>query len=388
MKIAVIATHPIQYQVPLWAELSALPGVKVSVYYASKHGLDEGHDPLYGKSFSWNIPLLDGYDYKFLKSRKIPILPDPTANLFPTGLIKELKKNPADVLLVHGYMNGAFLAAFLASKKLRIPIYMRSDSHLVGRDLDCIKERVKKLTLPILLRNISGFFAIGEWNKQYWLHYGVPANRIKTTLFSIDNDRFRNTLENGISKVANLKDKCGLVGKKRIFVYCGNLQKHKGIDLLLKAFAKVRSQENEVGLLIIGDGPERHLVENKTVEKDGLCWVGFVNQNELPYYLAVGDLFVLPSRTEPWGLVVNEALASGLPCIVSSIAGCSVDLIVKSGGGSVFNAGKESELADTMTRALDDNIFNSWCMQAGGALQQANPKQNAKDIVEWLRASR
>ena len=119
LKLAVVVTHPIQYQVPVWKKLTEMDELSIKVFYASKHGVEESHDPLYGKSFAWDVPLLEGYNYEFLDSMKIPFLPAPLANLFPIKLFNKLKQDKFDAILIHGYMNGSALAGYFFGLMLR-----------------------------------------------------------------------------------------------------------------------------------------------------------------------------------------------------------------------------------------------------------------------------
>lgn len=383
-KLAIIATHPIQYQAPLWKKLAQSSLLKLKVFYANNHGSVESYDPLYGKSFTWDVPLLEGYEYEFLRSIKIPGLPGPTACYFPLGLQRRLIDGSYDAILIHGYMNGAAWAGYLAARKLEIPVFIRGDSHLIKRNLDSIRAKFKKFILGRFLRHINGCLAIGEWNRQYWQYYGMPEVNIHTTLFSVDNDRFIASTKNNKDKVKGLRDSWNAKTGETVFIFSGNILHHKGIDILINAFLLLQKKRKDIHLVIIGEGSEKERLQLLAANNIQIHWTGFINQSDMPAYLNAADVFVLPSRYEPWGLVVNEALASGLPCLVSSVVGAGPDMVATAKTGLVFSEGNIDDLAIKMQKACDLKIRTLWKANIPLILNKASYDQNVHTIEHCL----
>lgn len=388
IKLAIVATHPIQYQAPLWRKLATSQKLLVKVFYASAHGGENSYDKLYEKSFSWDIPLLDGYDFEFLKTIKIMGLPGPVACYYPLGLKKKLDEGKFDAVLIHGYMSGAAWAGYLAGHQLGLPVFIRGDSHLVGRKLNGVRAKMKSLLLGRFLSGISGCIAIGSWNREYWTYYGSLENSICTALFAVDNDRFSDTAKNSKEEVAALRSSWGVQFGDTVFAFSGNLQPHKGVDILIKAFNILRKKRKDVHLVIIGEGPKKDELKENAGVTESIHWMGFVNQSKMPVYLAATDMFVLPSYMEPWGLVVNEAMACGLPCIVSDAVGAGPDLIAEGETGEIVPVGAPRLLAEVMEKACEPSVRKRWKANIPRILKEASYDENVKIIADFINSKR
>ena len=383
-KLAIIATHPIQYQTPFWRMLAQSPILRVKVFYADAHGSTETFDPLYGKTFAWDIPMLEGYDHEFLRHVRIPGLPGPTAWYYPLGLEKKLADGGFDAVLIHGYMNGAAWAGYKAARRLDLPILLRGESHLIARQEGRLHSRLKVVLLRRFLRHISCCLAIGKWNREYWRHYQVPTERILTSLYSIDNERFSVSAKMGKAESIELRKGWRASRADTVFCFSGNLQLHKGIDVLIRAFLQLRTRRKNVHLVIIGEGPEKNHLQEISLDTNAIHWLGFVNQSVMPIYLAAVDTFVLPSYKEPWGLVVNEAMACGIPCIVSDAVGAGPDLITEPDTGLVFPAGDIGALVVSMEQACDINTRQLWKANIPKILRVASYDNNLATISQCI----
>jgi glycosyltransferase involved in cell wall biosynthesis len=145
---------------------------------------------------------------------------------------------------------------------------------------------------------------------------------------AVDNAFFATQAENTRSQAAEFREKLGLPARFILFV--GRLVPEKGVFDLLDAYAKLeRGQRSEVGLVFAGEGVSRKdLAERARRISPGIvCFQGFAQRENLAGLYALAENLVLPTHSDPWGLVVNEAMACGLPIIVSSVAGCSADLV-------------------------------------------------------------
>lgn len=381
-RLAVVATHPIQYQAPLWRALAQSGVVKLKVFYAGDHGVNERVDPLYGQAFAWDIPLLGGYDYEFVRSVEVPGLPK-LSNRYPTGLCHRLKAGRYEAVLINGYMNAAAWAGYRTARKLNIPILLRGDSHLYGRRTS-VSTAVKKPLLRRFLSGVSFCLAIGEWNRRYWKYFGMSSQQIRTTIMAIDNARFRVAASENRERSSQLRAEWGVGAGDTVFIFVGNFGHHKGIDVLVEAFLDLRRSRDAVHLVLIGAGPLDRELRSRTARTSAVHWPGFINQADLPVYLGAADVFVLPSRFEPWGLVVNEAMACGLPAIVSDAVGAGPDLISGPDAGQVVPAGDAAALVAAMERSCDPMMRGRWREKIAPILDRASFEHNVQTIVECL----
>jgi glycosyltransferase involved in cell wall biosynthesis len=185
----------------------------------------------------------------------------------------------------------------------------------------------------------------------------MPQDRIWERYDVIDNDYFIGRSRDILDKVAGHRKRFAL--PERYFVSVGRFSEEKNLTRLLQAYRRYRDAEPDGwDLVIVGDGPQREelLGVARSLNLDDVIWPGFVQINELPIYYALSDGFVLPSVSEPWGLVVNEAMACGLPVLVSDRCGSAPDLVVEGKNGYTFDPYSVDAIADRMLRlaSLDE----------------------------------
>lgn len=134
------------------------------------------------------------------------------------------------------------------------------------------------------------------------------------------------------------------------FLYCGQLVERKGVDHLVAGFCQLAEENAEIRLTLVGDGPLRQPLTESIPEslRSRVIWVGFKEANELPVYFAQANVFILPSRHDGWGVVINQAVAAGMAVIASDAVGAAVDLVENDRNGLIFRSG---DLGD-LTRSL------------------------------------
>lgn len=384
MKIAAIATHPIQYQAPLWRNMAASRDIELTVFFASRHGVEPSRDPGFGETFAWDTPTTEGYAHEFLPAATLPFLKGPVSNQYPKGLTRRLRTGGFDAILVHGYATGAAWAGILAGWRLGLPILMQGDTHEHGRELPPLKKRLKRLVLKLLLRKIDGFRAIGTWNRDYWQSYGVLQEKITTSLYAVDNDFFQSQASQQADRISALRRKWGAGPHDVVFLFCAKLITVKAPENLLDAFSLLG--EPKARLVFVGTGAleQKLKARHEQLRVPHVYWEGFVNQSALPAYYAAADVLVLPSRFEPWGLVVNEAMACGTPCIVSDVVGAGPDLVDGKGTGLIFHHDQPLALAEAMRIAMDPEVRKEWRRNIPQVLSPARLDQNARDIQALL----
>ncbi|HEX6879639.1 MAG TPA: glycosyltransferase family 4 protein, partial [Terriglobales bacterium] len=143
----------------------------------------------------------------------------------------------------------------------------------------------------------------------------------------------------------------GIPNEQVLFVFVGRLIDQKGMDTLLEAFRLAAADVPQMGIAFVGDGPERRTVEEAAREYPGRIWVaGREGSIGVVSWLRSSDAFVLPSRDEHWGLVVNEAMVCGLPVVVSDACGCVDDLVFSGRNGFSFPVDDSRRLAEIIVQ--------------------------------------
>jgi glycosyltransferase involved in cell wall biosynthesis len=367
-RLAILTSHPIQYQAPLFRHLAARPGLDLTVFFCSDFGLKPYDDPGFGTRFRWDVPLLGGYRHEFLRNRS----PVPRAGTFwgalNPGIRDRLRAGRFDALVVHGWALATNWLALRASRRLDLPVFLRGESNGLSEPLG-FRRLVKRNVLTRLFRATAGFLAIGSLNRGFYESYGVDPNRIFHAPYSVDNAFFRDHADALAPERAALRSRESIPEGATVFLFCGKLSPVKRPLDVLEAFARL----NDVGgchLVYAGDGMLRGEVERRSREL-GLGNVrvtGFLNQSELPRYYAMADALVLPSGLEPWGLVVNEAMNFGLPLIVSDRVGSAPDLVRRGENGHVFPAGDVPALSEAMRAVAGDGAVRTGMGEASRRL--------------------
>jgi glycosyltransferase involved in cell wall biosynthesis len=244
----------------------------------------------------------------------------------------------------------------MAAKSVRMPVMMRGETHL-GLPTSGTKAVVRRPIMRALYRRCNRLLAIGSANAAYYRAMGVPENKIVRVPYSVDNDRFMQSVNLTADQKAQIRRRYHVPTDRPCVLYAGKFTERKRPADLLVACRKVQSRTDApFSVIMAGSGEleqelrslcREHLLTN-------VIFTGFINQSELPGLYAASDLFVLPSQDEPWGLAVNEAMCAGLPIIVSREVGCAADLVEDGVNGFTPEAGDIEGLTGALTRLIGD----------------------------------
>jgi glycosyltransferase involved in cell wall biosynthesis len=338
-RLGVIAYHPIQYHAPLHQRLAKRANVQLDVLFLSDMAINPVVDPGFGLPIAWDIDLLSGYKHSFLVTGA-----EPTSLVRRIwGLVCWLPSH--DVIVVNGYNSRWMLLTMTLCRLLGIPYLLRASSHVQGRSTG-IRRHLRKVGTRLVIAGSAGGLVMGKLNEEFY-----RQNHVRSITFapnSVDDERFGRPPEIDRSEVLN---RLSLPTDRPVIMFSGKLiPRKRPLDLA----AAVKLLPFDVTTVFVGDGPLSTSVKAALIPGYGAV-TGFINQSELPSYYHAADIFVLPSESEPWGLVVNEAMACGTLPVVSDQVGCAPDLAA--GVGEIFPFGNVQELADALSRAvkrLDD----------------------------------
>ena len=368
--LAILTTHPIQYQVPLWREL-VRRGVPLEVWYLSDHGHRMALDREFGQEFSWDIEMLGGYSHRLLETH--PTNPD--IGTFRGARIGSLlslfRSRRITALMINGWIPQAYWQAAFQAHREKIPVLLRGETNDL-RKVMLLKNIAKRCLLKSLFRRISVFLTVGVANRRFYSMYGIPENKMVPAPYCVDNNRFSEAAKALRPDRGELRARWGIPNESTCFLFCGKLIEKKRVQDLIQAFEMLVTKDNEyrlrvpIHLLIVGDGALREMIQAKAdclrdrVGRTCVTLTGFLNQSEMPKAYAAADCLVLPSDAgETWGLVVNEAMASGLPAIVSDQVGCAADLIEPTITGDIFPMSDCEKLATIMVKWVDTSRCHS-----------------------------
>jgi glycosyltransferase involved in cell wall biosynthesis len=349
-KVAIIATHPIQYQIPWFIELAKHDRISLKVYYALIPDQNlQGTG--FGVPFKWDLPMFEGYEWEALpNSSESPRLRG-FFNSSTPAVYSIFKKERPDVVIITGWQALPLLQALWACMRLRIPRLVRGDSN-------ALKKRTwwVKIVHRLLLARFDAFLPVGGANRKFYMENGITAERIFSCPHFVDNQRFRSQCQQVSGERDKIRAGWGIKPDDSCFLYVGKLEPKKRIMDLLQALDSVKTVHN-IKLLIVGAGEIMDEAKRYTEEKNlPVSFAGFMNQTEITRAYAAGDCLVLPSDYgETWGLVVNEAMACGLPAIVSDRVGCGPDLVEDGITGFIFPFGDINALADRMLKVTNDS---------------------------------
>lgn len=343
--LAILTTHPIQYQVPLWQALTRDGGIPFEVWYFSSHSVAVSHDQGFGRSFAWDIDLLSGYPHSFLE-----VPQGATPNSFwhcraRESLSDRIRSRGAKAVWIQGWQVAGYWQAVWAAKQVGAEVWLRGESNDLAPTL-LWKRPIKAAALEHLFKRIDHFLCIGTANRRLYEKFKVNKDRLHLAPYAVDNARFADQAAQIRSQRRKIRAEWGIEEDAFCVLFCGKfIAKKRPLDLVKAAQASAEDRKRRnLHLLFVGSGElgaelraqcttvfDAESANLSPATKDSslprASFAGFLNQTEISKAYVAADCLALPSDFgETWGLVVNEAMASGLPCVISDRCGCSADL--------------------------------------------------------------
>lgn len=387
-KICFLQSHPIQYHSPLYDKLEQNELVDFKMYYCSDYGLSQDgkrYHPEFGELPNWDTDLVNGHTYEILKNHAFKKgIFNGFFGLMNFGIYSRLKNDRPDVLVINGWNYFVMIWAVFCCKLLKIKVYARGDNSIDGDEL------LPKWKLKIKHFFYGNFFFplytkigyVGEKNKQFFESYSINENQLLHLPHAIDNKRFREYFNQNKVNEMIIRDTLEIPLKFNI-IFIGRLHPEKRILDLIHA---VGESSIDMHLTIVGDGKIKNEIKEAITayNQDRFKIVGFKNQEELLSYYITGDLLVLPSQLETWGLVVNEAMNFNLPIILSDKVGCAQDLCLQE-NGLVYKVGDVNNLRSHIDfLAKNPNIAKAMGVKSGEIIKQYSYTVIIKNLIQSL----
>ena len=383
-RVLAIASHAVQYAAPVFRLMAQHAGLDFHVAYCSLRGAEAGHDPEFGRSVKWDLPLLDGYAWTHVPNRGSGS--ESFFGLYNPGLWKLIREGRFDAVLCYtGYVRASFWISYFAAKLSRTAFLFGTDSTgLTPRDGRTWKRVFKRLAWPWLFRLADQVIVPSSATRDLILSLGIPGDRITLTPYVVDNEWWLE--QSAAVDRAAVRASWGAAPEDLVVLFCAKLQPWKRPFDALRAFAK--SDRPRARLVFAGDGP---LYAQLAAEASALGiasrvrFLGFVNQTQLPAIYTSADVMVLPSEYEPFAVVVNEAMCCGCPVIVSDRVGAAQDLIAPICPEFIFPCGDIDALAALLAGIPGDRPLLRRVREFGLAhLQTWTPQRNVAATVDAI----
>lgn len=348
-----IETHPIQYHAPVYRALEEKFCVPVTAIYESDLGVASYRDAEFGSSFSWDTDLLEGYHSVFLSRSANGV---PRGLTSARGLAKALNEADASAILLAGYSPTFHQKAFYYAWRSGLPILFRGETTDHARTRGPLKAWARKSALQWLYGQCTRLLYVGRRSHEHFRSLGCPEEKLIFAPYCVDTAAFQCGDEPRAKLRWGMRQELQIKESETVLLFSGKLSARKGPDLLLKALKALdRELRERMVVLFVGSGAMEETLKTLATTSPLVRthFAGFQNQTHLSPYYHAADLLVLPSRhSETWGLVVNEALHHGVPCVVSEAVGCAPDLVEPGSTGEISETGSAESLAAALKRAF------------------------------------
>lgn len=337
MRVAWVGVEPTPYHLPLLRRLAAEPRLDLHLFFCARQVNQQWS--LEADYASLTDTARSGPSYCF------------RGLYYNPAILRALRREPWDAVVLGGYAQWTMRAALAVALARRIPFLILSDNQLL-RPRPRLKTALKRALLFPMLRRCGAAVGVGRLAKEYWEWVGVPPQRVFTVPYCSHLDQFRLSERTRRELRDHARRELGLSGDRLVGLYVGRLAKVKGVDQLLSGLAGMQEHERPE-IVIAGDGPERSAWQRLAARRSlPVRFLGARQNAELPPLYAAADFFVLPSRDEPWGIVVSEAMAAGLPVVLSSQVGAAYDLLDGESNGFLVRHSGAAAWTDALRRCL------------------------------------
>ncbi|MEO0454670.1 MAG: glycosyltransferase family 4 protein [Verrucomicrobiota bacterium] len=345
MKLAIIASHPIQYYAPWFARV-ACEIEELKVFYLWERDGNQAHDTKFGREVIWDVPLLTGYDYQFISNSSSQPGTSSFRGLQNPSLFDEVSAFDPDAVLFTTLFYESPLKLLFKLSSMKKPILFRGDSHAL------VSPPRYRWLKKMIYSKLTALLAVGEANRNFYRGLGVPEEKIYFAPHAINAERFHKLSADEEVWVEEKKSELGIQDGDIVFLFVGKLEEKKRPDWLAQCFSEWNQPKAK--LIFIGEGDLSGTIDSYVKKDTRILRLPFMNQSRMPAVYRLGHCLILPSSgpSETWGLCVNEAMVSGLPALISSHVGSGPDLIDEGKTGWIFEAENGAALLGCLDAAF------------------------------------
>lgn len=342
-KLVIVTEIIAPYRIPVLNALAQRPELDLEVVFLSENDPTLRQWKVYKDEIKFRYHVLPSWRQRLGRY----------SLLINRGVHSTLNRIKPDVVLCGGYNYLASWAVAHWARVHRVPLLLWSESTAWDQRRGY---RLVEFLKGRFLKRCAAFVVPGRSSLNYLTELGISEQRIFTAPNAVDTGLFSKLADAARADELQIRARHHL--PSRYFLYVGRLVRAKGVFELLEAYAQTDAGfRSNVGLVFVGGGSgERELIERTAKIAPGtIQFLGFVHREELPGVYALADGLIFPTHSDPWGLVVNEGMACGLPVIATSVAGCALDLVQDGWNGFVVPPCEASQLALAMARMAEDS---------------------------------
>lgn len=341
-----------------------------------------------GPAFEFNVYYTDqgdqgrGWDVRApvgVNETRLPTIASiPKYGKLNRGLMKMVRAN--DVLIIGGLEQASYLAAALLMRAFNKKVVLLFDG-FSPRRFEGEKSAVRWLK-RVTANLCHAYFANGRVGERYLKQLKTMPKACFNQYLSVSTQQVDSLTAHGFDR-REMRRRFDLPVEAKLVAFCGYLIERKRLDLLVAAIGRL-AEKTRPTLVVIGTGPLRETI-SLLARKLGVDarFVGFQNTVGLAQLYQSVDVLVLPSDDDPWGLVVNEAMAAGLPVIVSDACGCAEDLVVPNVNGFVFRSGDVDQLSQCLRQALSSDL-PAMGLESRRIIKQWTPAHSAQSLSKCI----
>ncbi len=361
------------YRIPVFNALAACDDIDLHVIFLSETDpiLRQWH--VYKDEIRFSYEVLPAWRYRWGKHNL----------LVNVGVTAALERQDPQAILCGGYNYVASWQAAWWAGRNKVPLLLWSES--TRHDLRRRWRMIERMKVCFARRCVA-FVSAGTSSHDYLAALGAPYERIFGAPNAVDVNFYATHGAKARSAAAEVRR--GYALPERYFLYAGRLIAEKGVFDLLAAYAKLEPHKrSEIGLVFAGDGASRlQLAKQAAAIHPGyVVLAGFVHREKLAELYALSDALVLPTHSDTWGLVVNEAMACGLPVIATDVAGCVPDLVEDGDNGFIVPARNVGALAGAMTRLSDLKTVARMGARSASRILAFTPEACAEGMAKAVR---
>lgn len=370
LKLALITEIIAPYRIPVFNAGAARPEIDLHVIFLSENDPSLRQWRVYKDEIKFHYSVLPSWRQRLGRYNL----------LVNQGVFSALNRFSPDAVLCGGYNYLASWEAALWAKAHGVPLLLWTESTALDQRAGHVPVEFMKARF---LRMCQACVVSGKSSFRYLQALGVAGEKIFTAPNAVDNDLFSKLAADARRDESHVRARRSL--PSRYFLYVGRLVKAKGVLELLDAYAQLDPEmRRQIGLVFVGDGAELEKMQEAAarIAPGTIQFSGFVHREELPEYYALADALIFPTHSDPWGLVVNEALACSLPVIISEVAGCAEDLVQDGWNGFVLPPSDPAQLAMAMARlAGDSGLRLTMASNSKGKIAAYSPAAWAEGVV-------
>lgn len=387
-RLFVVFTHPTQHHGPLWRKLSEQMNLELKVLYLSEENQISGDSFLGTSAQAWDVDLMSGYNYEYLKdlSGKVPTKRKKT--VLSPALIRQISPKQCDAVFMQSFVNYSYRLTALLCKLRGIPLIMQNDASMMS---DARYNRLRLIAMAVLyplMNNLADYWlSCGDHNEVHLRHYGVTDDKIVRGCHPVDGDRFEQTIAAFPEEIQQIRQQLAWDDDTILYGLMGKYIERKNPFEFIEAISQAHQRDPRIRGILFGGGELESAINQRIAELNGeVVNYGFVNQSKIPLYFAALDVFITTSWIDPHPLVVSEAMASGIPPILSDRCGNwgYSDTVRHRYNGLVYPCGRVDALTATILEMTDASTRKQYSDRSREVFNEQNLHSEVNAFLEVI----